>query len=160
MLEVGGGLDLLYEPLGSQHCGEFGTQDFDGDLAVVLQIVGQIHRRHAAFAQVAFDFVAVGEGSRELGGDLGHRLVLVFRQQRLEPWMLTDRVPTRVQPQRVDAQVPWSCEELLDLVQRGIYLTSLREDPRTLRSDELTVAKATTTRSLERQMAERRLEPS
>ncbi len=46
----------------------------------------------------------------------GHRLVLVFRQQRLEPWVLTDRVKQRVQPQRVDAQVPWSCEELLDLI--------------------------------------------
>lgn len=32
--------------------------------------------------------------------------------------MLTDRVPTRVQPQHVDAQEP--CEEFLDLIQRGI----------------------------------------
>ncbi len=53
--------------------------------------------------------------------------------------MLTDRVPARVERQHVDAQEPWSCEELLDLIQRGIYLTSLREDPRTLLSDEPTV---------------------
>ncbi len=41
--------------------------------------------------------------------------------------MLTDRVPARVEPQRVDAQVTWACEELLDLNQRGIYRASLRE---------------------------------
>ncbi len=29
-------------------------------------------RRHAAFAEVAFDPVAVGEGGGEPGGDLGH----------------------------------------------------------------------------------------
>ena len=58
----------------------------------------------------------------------GHRLVLVRRQHRLEARMLVDRVPARVEPQRVDAQPPWSCEELLDLIERGIYLTTLRED--------------------------------
>ena len=35
--------------------------------------VGQIHRRHAAFAKVTFDPVAVGEGRRKPRGDLGHR---------------------------------------------------------------------------------------
>ncbi|MCZ6916836.1 MAG: hypothetical protein O7I93_08670 [Gemmatimonadetes bacterium] len=34
--------------------------------------------------------------------------------------------------------MPGSCEEFLDLIQRGSYLTSLREDPRTLRSDDPT----------------------
>ncbi len=38
----------------------------------MLDVVGQIDVRHATFAQVAFDFVAVREGGREPGGDLGH----------------------------------------------------------------------------------------
>ena len=42
--------------------------------------------------------------------------VLVLRQQRLGAGVLTDRVPARVEPQRVDAQVRWSCEDLLDLI--------------------------------------------
>ncbi len=46
--------------------------------------------------------------------------VLVLIQESLEPRVLTDRVPARVEPQRVDAQEPWACEELLDLIQRGI----------------------------------------
>ncbi len=40
--------------------------------AVVLEVRGQIDGRHAAFAQVAFDTVAVRESGREPGGDLGH----------------------------------------------------------------------------------------
>jgi len=39
---------------------------------IVLQVLSQVHRRHAAFAQVALDPVAVGQGGREPGGDLGH----------------------------------------------------------------------------------------
>ncbi len=72
MLEIGGYFDLLDEPLGADHRGEFGAQHLDGDLALVLQVLGEIHGRHAAFAEVAFDLVAVGEGGREPGGDLGH----------------------------------------------------------------------------------------
>ena len=34
----------------------------------------QVDGRHAAFAQVAFNLVVVGESGRELGRDLGHGL--------------------------------------------------------------------------------------
>ena len=44
MLEVGGSLDLLHEPLGAQYGGEFGTQDLDGDFALVLQVLGRGRR--------------------------------------------------------------------------------------------------------------------
>ncbi len=43
-----------------------------GQFPTLLQVLGQIDGRHAAFAQMAFDLVATGEGSRELGRDLGH----------------------------------------------------------------------------------------
>ncbi len=72
VLEVGGGLDLLEESLGAEDGSELRPQHFDGDRAVVLQIVSEVDVRHAAFAQVAFNLVAVSEGGREPGGDLGH----------------------------------------------------------------------------------------
>ncbi len=62
----------MHEPFSAQHRREFGAQHLDGDLALVLQVLGDIDGRHAAFAQVAFDLVAVSEGGREPGGVLGH----------------------------------------------------------------------------------------
>jgi hypothetical protein len=38
----------------------------------VFESVGEVDGRHPAFAEAAFDLVAVGEGGREPGGDLGH----------------------------------------------------------------------------------------
>ncbi len=55
-------VNLLHEPLGSKHGGESGAQYFDCDLALVLQVLREVDRRHAAFAEVAFDLVAVREG--------------------------------------------------------------------------------------------------
>ena len=74
VLEIGRGLDFLDEPLGAKDGGKFGTENFHRDRAVVFQIVGEVDVRHATFAQVAFDLVAVGEGGGEPGGVLGHRL--------------------------------------------------------------------------------------
>ena len=39
---------------------------------MMLQVFCQVHGRHAAFAEVSFDPVALREGGGELGGDLGH----------------------------------------------------------------------------------------
>ena len=47
-------------------------QRFDRHLALVLQVLSEVHGGHATFAQVAFDPVTVRESGRELGGDLGH----------------------------------------------------------------------------------------
>ncbi len=58
-------------PVNSASSSGNAMQDFDGDLAVVLDVVGQIDVCHAAFAQVALDPVAVGQGGGEPGGDLG-----------------------------------------------------------------------------------------
>ena len=64
-----GGLDLLHEALGAEHGGELGLQDLEGDLAVVLEVLGEVDRRHAALAELALDAVAIGEGGREaIGG--------------------------------------------------------------------------------------------
>ena len=43
------------------HGGEFGPQHFHRDFSFVLHVLGEIHRRHPTFAELALDFVAVGE---------------------------------------------------------------------------------------------------
>jgi hypothetical protein len=65
MLEVGGGLDLLEEPLGADDRGELGAKHLDGDLAIVPLVVGQVDRGHAAGAELPLDRVAIGEGGLE-----------------------------------------------------------------------------------------------
>ena len=70
MLEVGGDLDLGEEALAADDGDELGVQDLDGDLAAVLQVVGEIDGGHAALAELALDAVAVGEG----GGEAGYRV--------------------------------------------------------------------------------------
>ena len=62
MSEVGRRRDLTQESLVAQRRGELGPQDLQRDLALVLEIVGQIDRGHAARAQLALEAVAVGEG--------------------------------------------------------------------------------------------------
>ena len=57
--------DLLQEPLGAEDRGQLRAQDLDGDLAVVLEVLRQVHRGHAALAQLPLDAVAVGEGGGE-----------------------------------------------------------------------------------------------
>jgi hypothetical protein len=61
--------------LGAEHGGELGAEDLDGDLPVVLAILGQIDRRHATAPQLPLDAVAVGQGGLEaveLVGVVGH----------------------------------------------------------------------------------------
>ena len=73
MLQIGGGLDLGQEPLGTDHGRELGAQHLDGDLTVVLDVVGEIDGGHAARAELALDPVAVGEGGCEARGGVSHR---------------------------------------------------------------------------------------
>ena len=72
VLEVGGELDLGQEPLGADHGRELRAQQLERDLAVVLQVLREVHRRHAAGADLTFDPVAVGERYLEAVLQLGH----------------------------------------------------------------------------------------
>ena len=54
-----------HEPLGAEHGGELGLEDLERDLAVVLEVLGEVDGGHAALAQLALDAVAVGEGGGE-----------------------------------------------------------------------------------------------
>ena len=64
-----GDLDLPQEPSGAERGGELGPQHLDRDLAVVLEVLGEIDGGHAALAELALDAVAVGEGGAKPRGD-------------------------------------------------------------------------------------------
>src|SRR3954469_15231977 len=65
MLELGGEADLAEEAIGPEHGSQVGPEYFDGDKAIVLEFVRQIHRRHAAPPELTLDGVAAGEVGRE-----------------------------------------------------------------------------------------------
>ena len=61
MLEIRGCTDLSQEPFRADDSGKLGAEYLDGDLAVVPQVICQIHRRHSSRAELALDIVTVGE---------------------------------------------------------------------------------------------------
>ena len=65
MLQRGGELDLLQEPLGAQHGGELGMQDLERDPAAVPNVFGEVDGRHPALTQLTLDAVTVRESARE-----------------------------------------------------------------------------------------------
>lgn len=65
MLQVRGGLDLAEEALGADHRREFGLQHLDGDLALVLEVLGEVDGGHASLPELTLDAVSVGEGGGE-----------------------------------------------------------------------------------------------
>jgi len=56
------------EALGAEHGGELGSQHLQADLAVVLEVFGEIDRGHAALAQLPVDPVAVRQGYAQAVG--------------------------------------------------------------------------------------------
>ena len=65
MLEVGGNRDLTEEPLGTDRPREFRSQNLDGDVALVSEILSEVYERHAAATDFAVDGVAALEGLTE-----------------------------------------------------------------------------------------------
>ena len=72
MVELGGDGDLAEEPLGAERVGEFGVEDLDRHRAIVLEIVCEVNRGHAALPELALEAVAVDQCGPELFGDLRH----------------------------------------------------------------------------------------
>ena len=79
VVEPRGDLDLGQEPLGAEHRAELGAEHLEGDLAIVLEVGGEVDGGHAAGAELALDPVALLKGGGEatdvahavLGGALG-----------------------------------------------------------------------------------------
>ena len=66
-MSAGRDLDLAGEPVGAEQRAELGAENLDRDLAVVLEIVGQVDRGHAAAAELALEGVAAGQSRGEPG---------------------------------------------------------------------------------------------
>ncbi len=73
VLQVGGGADLGQEALAAHHGGQLGLEDLEGDPAVVLQVLGQVDRGHAALAELALEAVAALEGGGQARERVRHR---------------------------------------------------------------------------------------
>ncbi len=65
MLKGRGGLDLHHEPVGAQHRGQLGPQHLECDLAIVLEIGGEVDGGHPALPQLPLDAVAIGQDGSE-----------------------------------------------------------------------------------------------
>ncbi len=70
VLQPRGNLNLFQETLSAQEGRQAREQHFECDGAVVLLVVGEVHRRHPAASQDAPQRVAVGERGLEFGGNL------------------------------------------------------------------------------------------
>ena len=72
--QVGRGLDLSQEAFGPHYRCEFGFQDLERHLALVLEVIGQVDRRHPAFAKLTLDGIAAFEGCVQASDGIGHRV--------------------------------------------------------------------------------------
>ena len=65
--------DLALEALWPQRGGQLWMQDLEGDLAVVLEVVCEVHRGHATPPQLTLEPVAVSQATLEALGKVGQR---------------------------------------------------------------------------------------
>ena len=65
VLEVGGELDLGQEALGADDGRELGAQHLHRHPPIVPQVLGEIHRGHAARADLVLEAVMAGQGTRD-----------------------------------------------------------------------------------------------
>ncbi len=72
MLKTRRDLDLTEEAIWPKGRSKLGSQDLHRHLAVVLQILGEVDRGHAARAKLFLDGIAVGEGGFETVEGVGH----------------------------------------------------------------------------------------
>jgi len=91
MVEPRGDLDLAQEPLGPQGLRQLSAQHLERDLAVVPDVRREVHRRHAAGADLALEAIVPGEGGVQLRDHVSHRGTVAW-----------------LPPRRVRAACPWS----------------------------------------------------
>ena len=73
MLQPGRVLDLAQEALGPERGGQLGVQHLERDRAVVPEVVGEVHRGHAAAPELALEPVAVSKTIHQALGKIGQR---------------------------------------------------------------------------------------
>ena len=65
MLQPRGGADLREKALAAECGTEIRMQHFDRDIAIVFEVVREIHRRHAAGPKLALEAIATAKGDSE-----------------------------------------------------------------------------------------------
>ena len=58
MVEPRGRPDFEYESVGAERRRDLGLEDFERDFPLVLDVLGQVDRGHATFAEFGLDAVA------------------------------------------------------------------------------------------------------
>jgi hypothetical protein len=66
--------DLAEKPVGADGTSELRIEHLEGDLPTVANVVGEIHRRHSATADLALDVVTPRDGGAERGDSFGRAL--------------------------------------------------------------------------------------
>ena len=89
MCEPSSDLHLAQEPLGTDCSGEFGAEDFNRNLAVVLQVSSEIYRCHSASTQFPLDGVEVGQSvGKAVVGVVAEEVVTPFGRKCIMDGML------------------------------------------------------------------------
>ena len=65
MLQTRGRTNLGAKALAAQRRAEIGVQHFDRDIAIVFDVVREVHGGHAAGAELAIEAVAAAKGGGE-----------------------------------------------------------------------------------------------
>ncbi len=73
MRESRGKADLAHEALTTERVSHVRAKHLHGDIAIMLEVAREVHRRHAAGTEGAQDRVSIGEGVAESCRDRGHR---------------------------------------------------------------------------------------
>ena len=99
MLQVGRDPDFAQEPFGAKADTQLLAEHLDGDLAVMLDVIGQPYDPHAAAPELALEHIAAVES-------LGQRIV-GSRHHDSCGWGVTQcGVEGRAAPARADGQEP------------------------------------------------------
>ena len=67
--------DFPQESLAAELGRDVGPEHLERDIAIVFEIVREVHRGHAALTQFAVEAVAVAQGVGKLGTNVGCRYV-------------------------------------------------------------------------------------
>jgi hypothetical protein len=72
VLEAGGEPDLALEALGAKRLGQLGMEYLERDGAVVAEVLCEVHRGHAAAAELTLEEVTVAQDLCESGRRVAH----------------------------------------------------------------------------------------
>jgi len=82
MAQLGGDTDFTEEAGGFAGLQQLRTQHLDGHHSSVPQVIGAVHRGHAALSHLVFQAVPAGQGGTQRGDGLRQNASRVRREDR------------------------------------------------------------------------------